>query len=236
MKCCATAREETSSIRRPEPRSGSGVQGHNPTEKPRIDIQNYWPKEKPVVVPFMHGWFYPGNKIVLAQLFRQYSPKIVVELGSWYGLSAKWMAEKLPPDAVLVCVDRWDNNFIKKSWSRRGMSWKKLAPFIDQHPLYETFLVNMWEYAQRVLPIRSDTLIGLQKIHEFGLKPDLIYIDAGHEYQSVKKELTLIAKLFPDVKICGDDWKWKGVERAVREHAAKQKLTISTNNNCWYYI
>ncbi len=208
------------------------------TMKPLTDIQSYWPKEKPAVVPFMHGWFCQGkgNDAVLTKLLRQYSPKIVVELGSWYGMSAKWIAEKIPPESLLICVDRWDNNFIKEMWSGRGKNYKNRVPFIDQHPLYETFLVNMWEYAQRVLPIRSDTLAGLQKIHDLDLKPDLIYIDAGHEYESVKKELTLIAKLFPTAKICGDDWRWKEVQRAVQEHATNRGFAISTVKNCWYYV
>jgi len=200
-----------------------------------VSIDEYWPQQKPNVTPFMHGWFGNGNKTVLTQKLSDPNLKIVVELGSWYGMSATHIAQNMPKDCILICVDRWDNQFIKEMWARRKQNYRKHVPFIDQHPLYNTFLVNMWEYRHKLLPIRGDTLLGLRKISELGIKPDLVYIDAGHEYQTVKNELELINSLFPTAKICGDDWNWATVQRAVREHAQKHNISVKNNQNCWYY-
>ena len=200
------------------------------------DIEKHWPSQKPNVAPFTHGWFGQGNKAVLTQKLKDPNLKVVVELGSWYGSSARHIAQNLPKDCILICVDRWDNQFIKQMWARRGQDYKKHVPFIDKHPLYNTFLVNMWEYRNKLIPIRADTLQGLKKIHSMGLNPDFIYIDAGHEYQTVKNELDLIKTLFPNTKLCGDDWNWATVQRAVKEHASRHKLTVKNVQNCWYYV
>ncbi len=60
---------------------------------------------------YHHGWFYPPHKTVLAELLTK-DTQCVVELGSWLGKSTLFIAERAP-NAVIVCIDLWDNEFIK---------------------------------------------------------------------------------------------------------------------------
>ena len=50
---------------------------------------------------------------------------------------------------------------------------------------------------------------------------DLVYVDADHAEESVLAELRAIRRLFPLSAVCGDDWQWLGVRRAVVAFAAE---------------
>jgi hypothetical protein len=66
---------------------------------------------------------------------------------------------------------------------------------------------------------------------------DIIYIDASHDYESVKKDiLTWFPKLKKDGIICGDDYcdGWPGVIKAVNEIFGKQNVSFIGGSQ-WYY-
>ena len=54
-----------------------------------------WPSEKPAVPPNMNGWFQTPNQKMLSQLCSD-QPQVVVELGSWLGLSARFFLDIAP--------------------------------------------------------------------------------------------------------------------------------------------
>ena len=59
------------------------------------------------------------------------------------------------------------------------------------------------------------TLDGLRTVAQFGIEPDVIYIDAEHSYRAVTSELELAYELFPTARLVGDDFDWRGVRDAV---------------------
>ncbi len=70
--------------------------------------------------------------------------------------------------------------------------------------------------------------------HLSNVIPDLIYIDASHETEAVYQDLTL---WFPHVEgrgiLCGDDWNWPSVRKAVEQFATEHHLTIESSDNFW---
>ena len=63
-----------------------------------------------------------------------------------------------------------------------------------------------------------------------------MYIDASHDYQSVKNDIeSWITKVKPGGIICGDDYinGWPDVIRAVNEVFSKNKISIIGNQQ-WY--
>ena len=199
-------------------------------------ILDGWPKTKPRVPPYMHGWLAGANQKHLQRLIRTHKPKVIVELGSWYGKSATFMFSKAPKDTTMYCVDMWDEAFIKQMWANRGKNYKQHVPFIDKHPLHTTFMVNLWPYRSRLTPLKMGTREGLRSIGE--REPHqgeamLIYIDAGHEYDNVLADLTLSVDLFPMAIVCGDDWKWPDVQRAIKDYCNNHGLRIKSDGNFW---
>ncbi len=183
-----------------------------------------YPTIKPSVEGNKHGWFNKCNEDVLS-LFLNENTKLIIELGSWLGKSTRFLANKAL-NANIIAIDHW-----------KGSNEHQKSDIIPV--LYETFIVNCWKYRDRIIPIRDNTINGLKTIHKENLTPDLIYIDASHDYKSVCDDITTSIRLFPKARIVGDDWLWgkhKPVKKAVVDCAKLLNLEIKTIENAWYYI
>ena len=207
---------------------------------------------KPPRVPsFLHGWLGHGNRRVLTHLLHTDQPHTVIELGSWYGRSAQWMASHAHRPERLLCVDVWSETEIMDQQQvirphhpvRFQGECRSVADTLQDHPLWETFLVNLWPYRDRVEAVRLDTLTGLRRIYQQLLSQGkldqvgLIYIDADHRYEAVCAEITLAHQLFPEARLVGDDYTaHRPVRRAVTEMADRLGFQVVTDHNCWYFL
>ena len=83
---------------------------------------------------------------------------------------------------------------------------------------YDNALLNLKTIENRIKLIQNDSISESEKYEDEFF--DIVYIDASHDYESVKKDLI---HWYPKVKtggiICGDDYssRWKGVIEAVDE-------------------
>jgi len=60
------------------------------------------------------------------------------------------------------------------------------------------------------------------------------FIDAGHSYQAVKKDLeTWYPKMKDNGLFCGHDWFGEGVQQAVKEFAQNNNLKIESTSSSW---
>lgn len=184
-----------------------------------------WPNTMPDVVPDEHGWFQSCNARLLKRVLGPQT-KLLVELGSWLGKSARFML-RAAPSATIVCIDHWRGSAEHHDPRRQDVN--------DKLPrLYETFLRNMWPWRDRVVALRSDTVAGLRELGRLQLAPDLVYIDAGHDYENARADLRTALELFPAARIAGDDWIYfEGVRRAVGELAEARGLKIVCEENAW---
>jgi hypothetical protein len=190
-----------------------------------------FPDEKPLVNRDDHGWFDDRNKSFLKNIITK-DTKIIVELGSWLGTSTRWFCEN--SNANIFCVDHWLGS--NEHQNRRSL--KQKLPI-----LYETFIVNCWEYKNRIIPIRMNTIAGMHYISDNNISPDIIFIDASHEYDDVLKDLNTAHTLFPNATLTGDDFSWKNrsqnkrftVREALLYFAKHNKLNLSHNNRNWLF-
>lgn len=185
-----------------------------------------WPETKPNVAKDAHSLF--SNEGPLSKLLNK-KMILIVELGSWLGASTRFILNHAP-NAVVIAIDHW-----KGSSEHRQRDYAKLR----LNTLYETFLVNCWDYRERLIPIKETTLKGLAIVHHHGLKPDLFYLDASHDYESVTKDLKTIHQYFPESLIVGDDWMWGSqedfpVRRAVSDFSEKVGFKWYAKENCWW--
>jgi hypothetical protein len=143
--------------------------------------------------------------------------KVIVEIGSWLGLSASLFL-KHAPESTIVCIDHWRGS----AEHRRNPDWRRRLP-----TLYEQFLANMWESREHVIPVRARSTKGLAIVRECEIVPDLIYIDGAHDRPSVYADISTSATLFPGVPLLGHDWRFASVRTAVW-HAARQEIMSAT--------
>jgi len=192
---------------------------------------NEWPDKKPNVPADEHGWFQKANEQVLKAYLND-KTKLVIELGSWLGKSTRFIA-KQAPNATVVAIDHWEGNPGHKG--REDVKDKLLN-------LYETFLVNMWDFKERVKVCRMSTKQGLKECYEMKMKPDVIYIDAAHDYNGAMHDIVDSMKYFPDAVIIGDDWNWHNklreytVRKAVIDYAYKNNKHLQVFSNVWWFV
>jgi hypothetical protein len=84
-----------------------------------------------------------------------------------------------------------------------------------------------------MIPLRADTVEGMRWIADAGLRPDLIFIDADHQYDSVVADLTTALDLFPGTPIVGDDWDWASVRSAVEAVTGQRNLPVEATGSAW---
>ena len=183
-----------------------------------------WPTEKPSVLPryskgdIPEGWCH-GNNVKMFETLVNENTKVIVDAGSWLGLSA-WHFLRLAPNATIICLDTWQGSAEHRK--------NELLPV-----LYETFLANMWEYRDRIIPMRSNGLSGFNEICTQEIEPDLVYIDMAHDKESVVVDINMARLSFHTATICGDDYTWQGVKDALEYLSANGKLSFETYTTCW---
>lgn len=139
-----------------------------------------------------------------------------VEVGSWKGRSASFLAVEIINSGKNIkfdCIDHWEG-----SWEH-----KKGGPVYDpltdtKDGLYNEFLKNISPVKHIINPIRKSSEEAVKEYEDESL--DFVFIDAGHEYDDVKKDIEI---WLPKVKkggiLAGHDYSndSPGVVRAVQE-------------------
>jgi hypothetical protein len=176
-----------------------------------------WPAQQPEdAAPGQEqGWLGAGTEVMLAGALTP-ATGLVVELGAWLGLSTRFIAEHAP-HATVVSVDHWQGSPEHHSQPR----FEKLLP-----RLFETYQARCWDYRERLVPLRMNTIEGLRAVAEAGLQPDFVYVDAEHSFDAVTAELGLARELFPRATLGGDDYDWRGVREAVDTFARRHGLMV----------
>jgi hypothetical protein len=187
-----------------------------------------WPKQKPAAEINDSGWFLPGNMAAIETVVKNNDVRVILELGAYLGKSTRFICEKAPKARIYTC-DLWCNDYLEESL---GHNYLRTDNQKDRrkYQMYDTFLVNLWHERHRVVPMKMFTLQALEWAFHSGIKPDMIYIDADHDYEPVKRDIELSLALFPEAIIMGDDWDYAGVRRAVFECRALWPTTSNDGN------
>jgi hypothetical protein len=180
------------------------------------------------VLPYdRHGWY--SNSKELKQLISDHRVRTVVEVGCWLGKSTRHIAKQLPRNGKIYAVDHWQGSAEHQPGA--CLYWQGL----DQ--LYQQFLSNIIhaKLTHKVIPIRMASVDAEKFLKD--LKPDLIYLDASHDMESVYQDLTV---WYPHIKghgiLCGDDWGWPGVQEAVKKFAEENQLKIKAKDAFWQLL
>ncbi len=146
-----------------------------------------------------------------------------VEVGVWKGMSASFMAVEIINSGKQIKFDCVDN-------------WEIIDPVIPKESyegIWETFQTNIEPVKHIINPVRMISWEAASNYKDESL--DFVFIDASHDYESVKKDI--IAWL-PKVKkggiLAGHDYtSFVGVMRAVGELIGKENIMVI--EECWVY-
>lgn len=171
------------------------------------------------------GWFnYEDLYSSMVEKFN--SGSHFVEVGAWKGMSACFMAVEIinsRKDIKFDCVDTWE--YVETSEEIQKEQFENL---------FDIFQKNIEPVKNNINIIKSISWDAASKYKDKSL--DFVFIDAGHDYESVKKDLNA---WYPKVKdggvIAGHDYHYHcGVYPAVNEFF-KDKNPIKQINSCWLH-
>lgn len=172
----------------------------------------------------------------LDQSIEEIRPKIVVEIGVWKGRSAIHMGKKIKAlnlDAVIIAVDTWLGS--SEHWI--NPKYEKDIKSVHGYPnLYFTFMQNIMSEGLQdvVLPMPLDSINAIEVFRSKELMPELIHIDAGHDYKSVMSDLEAWwPQLRPGGIMVGDDYssKWPQVYKAWNDFFSEPSIPIEEGEN-----
>jgi len=192
-----------------------------------------WPTEPPDVPWTEQGWC--GEE--LQEYFDKFlneDTTLILEIGSWLGLSARYQMS-IAPNAKIICVDHWKGS-AEHHHRLRAQPGGKAPPghWLEYLPnLYERFVKRMWEYQDRLVPMRTSSQKAFRELAELAFAPDFIYVDGSHDTNSVTADIDDCFTYFPKAKIMGDDFRLASVRIAVWRAMRKYQRPIEHNRLAW---
>ena len=174
-------------------------------------------------------------------------PPLLVEVGVWKGESAITLAREvqrqsaiggtvLAVDTFAGAAEMWMAPMQKAYMkSARGFAERDLRLMHGMPTIYFQFLANVIRenVSRTIVPFPVDALTASAWLRKLCLQADLVHIDAGHEYESVRAD---IEAFWPVLRaggiLLGDDYSgsWPGVVTAARELAARENVHLHTTN------
>lgn len=154
----------------------------------------------------LQGWY--GDDPVLAATMQELKPRLIIEVGTWKGLSAISMGKQLRShgvDTCIVCVDTWlgATDFVSAS-DMRNLNRRNGYPQI-----YYQFLANVMYSGMEntIIPFPQTSINAARWFRQRGIKADFIYIDGSHEEGDVYSDIAAYYDLLvPNGIMLGDDY------------------------------
>ena len=182
-------------------------------------------------------WGWNGDRPIFPALIQKLKPSLIIEVGSWMGLSAANMASSCKAlgltDTTVVCIDTWLGS--KEHWQDPNL--RVHLELQNGYPsFYRRFLTNMVQanVTEMVVPIPMPSQIGASYLKDFDLKAELIYIDGSHDEKDVYEDLMAYWDLLaPGGIVFGDDWPWESVSNAVKAFCAEKGCGYSVHDINW---
>jgi hypothetical protein len=140
-------------------------------------------------------------------------------------------------DGCVIAVDTWlgsADHWVEEKW------WLELGFQFGYPSIQRKFMTNVIDAGMQdyIVPLPLDSINASSVIYNFGIRPDVIHIDGGHEYASVKSDLNAWWSLIrPGGLLIGDDYYesggWAGVKQAIDEFCAENNVRLeATGGKC----
>lgn len=205
-------------------------EGFDYTQYP-FDITSYWDS---------FGGRQPDNTTdncspAFEKLISELRPNLILEVGTYKGKSAIHMAnltKKYQIPAKVVCIDTFLGS------AEHYFCDQDLKKLHGYPTMYYQFLANVMHTNNQdiIVPIPLDSLSEYRILKENGTRADMIFIDAGHFYESISLDIKLYWELLkPGGVLLGDDYSpsnWPDVVRAVHEFFPNDE--VHTDDAKWW--
>ena len=177
----------------------------------------------------VQGW--NSEHPLLQEVIRVKKPSLVIEVGVWKGASAIFMAEQLRTAKLSSTVIGVDTFLGSVSHLTRPESRASLMSRHGWPQLYYQFMANVVrrDLQDYICPFAQTSETAFQYFAQLNLRPEVVHIDAAHDYESVSRDITnFFSLLAPGGALVGDDFsaEWPEVIWAATEFAKRNRLAL----------
>lgn len=178
----------------------------------------------------LQGW--DSEAPVFKSVLEKINPKLIVEVGTWKGASAIHFAslcKELKYDAQILCVDTWLGS--EEYYTNLTVWHPHLLKKAGYPSVYYTFLRNVVDagFKESIIPFPTTSIIAAKVLKHHNIYPDIIYLDASHDYESVYMDLELYYDILNNGGyLIGDDYSstWQGVVDACADFCMSNNLPV----------
>lgn len=140
---------------------------------------------------------------------------IVVEFGAWQGRSSTVLATA----KQLLCIDTWAGSAEHQQIIAGGLDiWLEWQHNMKDYPNVTAHRIDLAD---------KNAVNSLCATIESEGGADMVFIDASHDYESVRRDISIAMKMLkPEGLLCGHDYSrhWPGVVKAVDELIPNREL------------
>lgn len=165
-------------------------------------------------------------------------PKLLVEVGTYLGASAIFFGKELEKRKLkceILCIDTFVGSITH--WTQPEY-FKDLNLENGFPTLYKQFLAEVIDnnLQDTITPLPLTSLDGARLLKFFNIRPDLIYIDASHEYPDVYFDVNSYYEVLNDKGVIfGDDYDgWAGVKNSVNLFCEHFNVKLEVYNGKWF--
>jgi MMP 1-O-methyltransferase len=164
------------------------------------------------MIPFeVEGFISDEQGRILQDYACKMVPGIAVEIGSYRGKSASYIASAMPKGSHLYCVDPWqDSESVREKQYRTE---RNFSLFVEN--------INACGLAEKITPVRD---FSYNAAKEWGKPISFLYIDGGHDYDEVVRDIEgFVPHVIPGGVVLFDDYSpaFAGVQKAFDERFEK---------------
>jgi len=181
---------------------------------------NYLKKHK-------QGWLSEYTKENIKYVMNEFKPKVMVELGSWLGLSTEYIKSLDKNKNIdLYCFDKFQNIL---HTPYKFNKYNPLDKFYFNVPRIETFYKNMEDYDNIYTVIGNIDIKKILKLFkQKNINVDVFFIDFEKKTFCLNFIINNILQYFPEAIIIGDDLVFDSVKKSV--------YTLMIQNKMYYGI
>jgi hypothetical protein len=172
----------------------------------------------------IQGWMSLGELRFLAE--HASKSNIILEAGCYKGRSTRAMADNTK--GIIHAIDPWDGHYEGyENFKDEAQKFLKK----DASSIRLEFYLNLFDHL-----VDGKVIMNQIPFHKFNpsINPNMIFIDANHAYEAVKRDILHAISLMPHGGLlCGHDYcgEWLEVCKAVDEVFGRG---ISTEETIWW--
>lgn len=168
---------------------------------------------------FMHGWYSPDTRNALEGAVQYYKPKVVFELGVWYGQSTVGIFQSAEHKIKYYGFDFFTPTATNPEYVTKTSADKM---FIE-HPRLESAVSNIASFSKKhdIFFVFEDVMKSPNFSRKHNVIPNLLFIDAIKQEDSLKEIILEFRALNPKIIIVCDDYVFPNVRKALKDFPKK---------------